>query len=57
MADKKSNRGYAIFMGVMIVLLMLCIALFVYGSMTNGIPRPVLPGTGHFALGTMHPHG
>ncbi len=57
MADKRSSRGYAIYMGVLIVLLMLCIALFIYGSVTNGIPRPTLPGAGHFALGTMRPHG
>ncbi len=57
MADKKKDRGFAVFIGVLLVLLMLCIALFVYGSMTNGLPRPTIPGAGRFALGTTLYHG
>ncbi len=57
MADKKKDRAYAVFIGVMIILLMLCIALFVYGSMTNRLPRPAIPGAGRFALGAALRHG
>ena len=58
MAGKRGRpTGYAIFMTVLVILLILAIALFVYGSMTNGIPQPRLPGKGIFALGTMLPHG
>ena len=58
MADKKRrNLGFTIFITVLVILLILAIALFVYGSMTNGIPQPKLPGKGIFALGTMMLHG
>lgn len=58
MANKKHpGRGFAIFITVLVILLVLAIALFVYGSMTNGLPVPRLPGKGIFALWTMHPHG
>lgn len=57
MAGKKKSRGFAVFITVMIILLIGCIALFVYGSMTNGIPQPRLPGKGIFALGRMLTHG
>lgn len=57
MAGKKKSRGFAVFITVLVILLIGCIALFVYGSMTNGIPQPRLPGKGIFALGTMLPHG
>lgn len=57
MAGKKKSRGFAVFITVMVILLIGCIVLFVYGSMTNGIPQPRLPGKGVFALGTMLPHG
>lgn len=58
MADKKRrNRGFAIFIAVLVILLMLAIALFVYGSMNNGLPQPRLPGQSIFALRTMCWHG
>ena len=58
MADRKRhNRSFAIFITVLVILLILAIALFVYGSMTNGIPQPKLPGKGIFALGTTPRHG
>lgn len=58
MADKRRKpSAFAIFIGILVVLLMLAIALFVYGSMTNGIPRPVLPGRSVFALRTIMYHG
>lgn len=57
MAGRKKDRGFAIFIAVLVVLLILAVALFVYGSMTNGLIQPKLPGKGIFALGTMHPHG
>lgn len=56
-AKKRSNRGYAIFITVLVILLIGAIALFVYGSATNGIPQPKLPGQGVFALRTMLHHG
>ena len=56
-AKKPASRAYPIFITVLVILLMLAIALFVYGSMTNGIPQPKLPGKGIFALGTMWLHG
>ncbi len=56
-AKKRSNRGYAIFIIVLVILLIGAIALFVYGSMNNGIPQPRLPGKGVFALRTMLRHG
>lgn len=54
---KKKNRGFTLLMIVLFILLGLAIALFVYGSMNNGIQAPKLPGKGVFALRTMHPHG
>ena len=58
MSGKRSKpSAYAVFITIMIILLILCIALFVYGSMTNRIPQPVLPGKGLFALRTMLYHG
>lgn len=58
MADKRRRpSAYAIFIGVLVILLILAIALFIYGSMTNGVPQPVLPGKGVFALRTVMHHG
>lgn len=57
MANRKGSRRFALFISVMVILLILCIALFIYGSMTNGIPRPSIPGAGRFALGTTLSHG
>ncbi len=54
---KKKSRAFAIYIAVLVVLLLLAIMLFVYGSMTNGIPQPTLPGKGVFARGTMLHHG
>lgn len=52
MASKKpASRAYPIFMTVLVILLILAIALFVYGSITNGIPQPRLPGGDLFAMG------
>ena len=56
-AKKHPNRGYMIFIIVMVILLIGAIALFVYGSSTNGIPQPKLPGQGVFALRTLLHHG
>ncbi len=55
MARKPS--AYHIFIAVLVVLLILAVALFVYGSATNGVIRPQLPGKGLFALGTSLRHG
>ena len=57
MAAKKPDRTYHICMAVLVILLMLAIALFIYGSTTNGVPQPRLPGKGVFALGATAPHG
>ena len=54
---KKKNHGFTILMFVLFILLGLAIALFVYGSMNNGIRAPKLPGKGVFALWTIQPHG
>ena len=55
MARKPS--AYHIFIAVLVVLLFFAIALFIYGSATNGVIRPQLPGKGLFALGTGLRHG
>ena len=57
MAGKKKSRGFAVFITVLVILLIGAIALFVYGSSTNGIPQPKLPGQGVFALRTILHHG
>ena len=52
----RPDRGYRIFIAVLVILLLCCIALFIYGSATNGVQTPRLPGKGIFALdawGTM----
>lgn len=54
---QRKSRGFALFITVLLILLIGAIALFVYGSMTNGIPQPRLPGNGHFALWTTLRHG
>ena len=58
MAAKKPQRdGFPVLIAVLVILLILAVALFVYGSMTNGISQPRLPGKGVFALGTTLLHG
>ena len=57
MAYKKSGWAYRIWLAALVILLLLAIALFIYGSATNGIPKPRLPGKGVFALGTTYLHG
>ena len=56
-AKKRAKDCFPMLITVLVILLILAIALFVYGSMTNGIPHPRLPGKGVFALGTMWQHG
>ncbi len=53
----RKPSAYSIFIVIMAVLLILAIALFIYGSATNGLPQPRLPGKGVFALGTIIRHG
>ena len=53
----RKPSAYSIFIAVLAVLLIGAIALFIYGSATNGLPKPTLPGQGHFALGTIMHHG
>ena len=53
----RKPSGYHIFIAVLTVLLMLAVALFIYGSVTNGMIRPQLPGKGAFALGTSPSYG
>ncbi len=53
----RKPSAYSIFIAVLVVLLILAVALFIYGSASNGMPRPVLPGQSHFALGTIMRHG
>lgn len=58
MADKKrSDRAFSVFNTVLVILLILAIALFVYGSTTNGLSQPVLPGKHPSAWGTTPHHG
>lgn len=54
---KRSDRAFAVFITVLVILLILAMALFVYGSMTNGLPKPHLPGQHPLAWGTMPHHG
>ena len=54
---RRKPSAYSVFIAVLTVLLILAIALFIYGSATNGIIRPQLPGKGLFALGTILRHG
>ena len=53
----RKPSGYNILITVLVVLLIGAIALFIYGSATNGLPQPTLPGKGHFALGMIIHHG
>ena len=55
--NKRRSRGFAIYIAVLVVLLILAVALFIYGSVTNGVTRPQLPGQFLFAHGTMLYHG
>ncbi len=59
MADKKrKSRGFAIFITVLVILLIGAMALFVYGSMNNGIVAPRLrPNLNGAILETMLRHG
>lgn len=58
MAGKqKKSRAFSVFITVMVVLLILAVALFIYGSATNGVVQPRLPGKGLFGLGTVLHHG
>ena len=53
----RKPSAYSIFIAVLVVLLILAIALFIYGSATNGLPQPVLPGKRPFALGMIMLYG
>lgn len=55
MARKPS--AYHMFIAVLVVLLILAIALFIYGSATNGLIRPQVPMKGFFSPGTILRHG
>lgn len=50
---KRRSRGFTIYMTVLVILLIGFIALFVYGSATNGVQTPRLPGKGIFAMDAM----
>ena len=54
---RKKPSAYTVFMAVLIVLLILAAALFVYGSVTNGLIKPQLPVKGIFTPGISLPHG
>ncbi len=57
-AKNRKSRGFAIFITVLVILLMGAIALFVYGSMNNGLIAPRLkPALNGLSLGTFFPHG
>lgn len=58
MAGKqRKSLAYPIFITVMVILLILAVALFIYGSTNNGIVQPRLPGRGVFGLRAMLHHG
>lgn len=58
MSDKKrSDRRFALLITVLTILLLLAVWLFVYGSATNGLPRPQLPGRELSACGAVRCHG
>ncbi len=57
MGDKKGSCYFAVYIAVLVILLILAMALFVYGSATNGLPRPQLPGHSTLAWGTTLHHG
>nr|MBR4282066.1 hypothetical protein [Clostridia bacterium] len=53
----RKPSAYQVFIAVLVVLLILAIALFIYGSATNGLIRPQMPMKGLFAPGTILCHG
>lgn len=53
----RKPSAYGIFITVLVILLILCIALFIYGSATNTAPQITRPGHGTFAWGMMIRHG
>ena len=53
----RKPSAYSIFIAVLVVLLLGAIALFIYGSMNNSLPQPVLLGKRPFALGMIMRHG
>ena len=53
----RKPSAYSIFIAVLVVLLLGAIALFIYGSATNNLPQPVLPGKRPFALGMIMLYG
>jgi len=55
---KQQGRGFAIFIALLVILLMGAVALFIYGSMNNGVVAPRLrPNLNGCILGTMLQHG
>ncbi len=48
--ERRSSRGFALCMLVLAVIAALGVALIIYGSATNGLPVPRLPGKGNFAM-------
>ena len=58
MAGKqRKSKGFAILIAILTLLLIGAVALFVYGSMTNTLPMPQLPGKGIFAQRMLLQHG
>lgn len=58
MAGKhRKPSAFSIYIAVLVVLLIFAIALFIYGSTTNVLPQPVLPGKRPFALGMIMLYG
>ena len=58
MAGKhRKPSPFSIYIAVLEVLQVFAIALFIYGSATNGLPQPVLPGKRPFALGMIMLYG
>lgn len=57
-AKQRKSRGFAIFITVLVILLMGAVALFIYGSMNNGLVAPRLrPNLNGLSLGAFFRHG
>ncbi len=54
---RRFSPGYALCMAILALIALAGVALILYGSASNGVPVPRLPGSGHFAAAKGLLHG
>ncbi len=50
----RKSRGFAVLMIVLIALIVIGVALMIFGSRMNGMIAPVMPGSSPLTAGGLH---